>query len=264
MGSSALGINGAALPPGVVPAGPQLLAHHLGKREADAEADADADADAQFLGLNTLPIAPLATGPAPVALAAAPVAPVALAAPVAVAPQCQQQVERKCRQVPVQSSRTIAVPRCVAVPKCVQVPHCVAVPRTHCKAITRQVPHTVCNPKPVTKCTTVTRTVPETNCVDKPVTDCRSIPISVPVPTQVEECTPVARQVCKPVHKKVARKNCSVHRAVAVHPHTYGHSAKVISPVAVLTKGVSHERHGRTKGTNYAYGVGKSFSRRDY
>merc|ERR1719481_860652 len=123
--------------------------------------------------------------------------------------------------VPVQSSRTIAVPQCVAVPK------------THCKAITRQVPHTVCNPKPVTKCTTVTRTVPETNCVDKPVTDCRSIPISVPVPTQVEECTPVARQVCKPVHKKVARKNCSVHRAVAVHPHTYGHSAKFISPVAV-------------------------------
>merc|ERR1712157_21416 len=138
----------------------------------------------------------------------------------------------KCVTVP----HCVAVPNCVAVPKCVPVPQCVAVPRTHCKAITRQVPHT----------------------------DCRSIPISVPVPTQVEECTPVARQVCKPVHKKVARKNCSVHRAVAVHPHTYGHSAKVISPVAVLTKGVSHERHGHTKGTNYAYGVGKSFSRRDY
>merc|ERR1712117_853797 len=87
--SSALRINGAALPAGVVPAGPQLLHHGLGKRDADAEADADADADAQFLGLNTLPVGHLAAGPAPLALAAAPaavaapIAPVAVAAPVA-------------------------------------------------------------------------------------------------------------------------------------------------------------------------------------
>merc|ERR1712154_628065 len=152
--SSALGINGAALPAGVVPAGPQLLPHHLGKREADAEADADADADAQFLGLNTLPIAPLATGPAPVALAAAPVA------PVAVAPQCQQQVERKCKQVPVQSSRTIAVPRCVAVPKCVKVPHCVAVPKCvsvpHCVAVPKCVPVPQCVAVPRTHCKAIT------------------------------------------------------------------------------------------------------------
>merc|ERR1712117_806244 len=59
--SSALRINGAALPAGVVPAGPQLLHHGLGKRDADAEADADANA--QFLGLNTLPVGHLATGP---------------------------------------------------------------------------------------------------------------------------------------------------------------------------------------------------------
>merc|ERR1712117_156062 len=119
--SSALRINGAALPAGVVPAGPQLLHHGLGKRDADAdaEADADADADAQFLGLNTFPVGPLAAGPAPLALAAAPaavaapiapvapVAPVAVAAPVAapvaVAPQCHQKVDRQCRQVPVQT-----------------------------------------------------------------------------------------------------------------------------------------------------------------
>merc|ERR1712025_1392296 len=178
--SSALGINGASLPAGVVPAGPQLLAHHLRKREADAEADADADADAQFLGLNTLPIAPLATGPAPVALAAAPVAPVAVSAPVAVAPQCQQQVERKCRQVPVQSSRTIAVPRCVAVPKCVKVPHCVAVP----KCVT--VPHCVAVPK----CTAVPKCVTVPHCV--------AVPKCVPVP----QCVAVPRTHCKAITRQ--------------------------------------------------------------
>merc|ERR1712106_771443 len=139
-----------------------------------------------------------------------------------------------------------------------------AVPRQVCVPTTRDVPSTVCNAKPVTECATITRQVPETNCVAKPVTECRSIPVKVAVATPVEECHPVARQVCHPVHKQVAREHCSVHKAVAVHAHPYGHAARVISPVAVLTKAHSHEHHGHSKGTSYAHGVGKSFSRRDY
>merc|ERR1712123_371918 len=124
--------TGAALPAGVIPTGPQVLPQRIVKREADAEADADADADAdaQFFGLNAFPVGRLATGPASLHLAAAPVAPLAIAAPrVEVVPQCQQKVDRQCRQVPVQTVRQIAVPRCVSVPQCITVPQCIAVPK---------------------------------------------------------------------------------------------------------------------------------------
>merc|ERR1711936_861234 len=107
------------------------------KREAEAEADP------QFLinGFGGLglggrvvgvagPVSPVGVaGAVPVSVAGA-VAPVGVA-PVAVgAPQCQQKVERQCRSVPVQTSRTVSIPRCQSVPVCVPVPKCVTVP--HC------------------------------------------------------------------------------------------------------------------------------------
>merc|ERR1711936_1054288 len=56
-------------------------------------------------------------GGVPVSVAGG-VAPVGVA-PVAVgAPQCQQKVERQCRSVPVQTSRTVRIPRCQSVPVC--------------------------------------------------------------------------------------------------------------------------------------------------
>merc|ERR1711936_728980 len=138
----ALGLN-----PSVIPA-------RITKREADAEADAEADP--QFFihgpGFGFGGRVGGVTGPvAPVGVAGA-VAPAAVA-PVAVAPQCHQKVERQCRQVPVQTSRTVAVPVCVQVPvcvpvpKCVTVPHCVEVPV--CVPVDREVvtPHCVTVPK---------------------------------------------------------------------------------------------------------------------
>merc|ERR1712227_540334 len=86
----------------------------------DADADADAEADPQLL---------LAPG-----LVRAPVAAVAGAPAVAVTPRCHQKVERQCRQVPVQTSRTVVVPNCVSVPKCVSVP------RPVCNTVSRDVP----------------------------------------------------------------------------------------------------------------------------
>merc|ERR1712055_184890 len=283
--SAALGFNG--LPAGVVPAGSHLLPQRIFKREADAEADADADAeaDAQFFGLNPFPVGNLAAGlplaPAPL-LAAGPVA----LAPAPIAPRCEQKVDRQCRKVPVQTVRHIAVPKCISVPKCVSVPHCVAVPkctpvphcvtvpkciavpkcvaveRQQCETIINNVPSQVCNPKPVTSCNTFIRQVADTVCHAEPLTKCLPVAFKVAVQTPVEECTSVAREICKPVYKKIPRQHCSVHKAVAVHAHSYGNTAPVLSPVAVLTK--SHSQHGTKSGTSYAYGVGKSFSRRDY
>jgi hypothetical protein len=289
--SAAIGVNTIPAAAGVPGALLPSATHVIAKREADA--------DAQFLGLNAFPVGRLATGPAPLSpaapivaaplasaplaaapLAAAPIATAPLAAtplatapiaatpltaapiaatplaaaPIVAAPRCQQKVDRQCRRVPVNSVRQ------VATPKCVSVPQCVAVPKTVCNPTTRDVASTVCNPKPVTECNTIVRQVPETVCNAKPVTECRAVPVQVPVATPVEECHPVAREVCHPVHKKVAHKHCSVHKSTP--SYSYGHTAKVLSPVAVLSKSNSH--HGHSKGTSYAYGVGKSFSRRDF
>ena len=144
----ALGLN-----PSVIPA-------RIAKREADAEADPQFFINGPGFGFGgrvggvagpVAPVgvagvvAPAAVAPAavaPVAVAPAAVAPVAVApaavAPVAVAPQCHQKVERQCRQVPVQTSRTVAVPVCVQVPVCVPVPKCVTVP--HCVEVPVCVP----------------------------------------------------------------------------------------------------------------------------
>merc|ERR1711936_1566827 len=260
------------------------------KREAEAEPDP------QFLinGFGGLglggrvvgvagPVAPVGVaGAVPVGVAGA-VAPVGVAPVAVAAPQCQQKVERQCRSVPVQTSRTVSIPRCqsvpvcVPVPKCVTVPHCVEVPvcvpvprelvtphcvtvprcvtvpkcspveRQVCQVVQKDVTNTVCTPKAVNKCNTVLRKVPEVNCVAVPRQSCKTVPFSVPVETPVEECSPVTRQVCQPVNKQVARKVCS--RQVR------GHGAKLIS-TGVAPSAIS--RHGTTGPSSYSYGDGNS------
>merc|ERR1712066_637140 len=236
----------------------------------------EADADAQFL-FGGLPAAPLAVAPAAAPLAAAPAlaaaplavaaAPaVAVAAPVAVAAapavavaaptrSCQQKVERECRQVPVETLRTVAVPNCVAVPKCTQIP------REQCSVVSRDVPDTVCVQVPKTECVTVTKQVPETVCTPKPVTTCAAVPFPVTVQVPVERCDPVAREVCHPVQRSVARKACGL------VGKTYGHVAPV-APVAVhaapvvapaVAVGKADPVHHGYGPTNYAYGDGNSF-----
>merc|ERR1712227_1032590 len=86
----------------------------LVKRDADAEAEAEADPQLLLApGLVRAPVAAVA-GVAPVAVAAAPAVAVAAAPAVAVAPRCHQKVERQYRQIPVQTSRTVAGPQCVS------------------------------------------------------------------------------------------------------------------------------------------------------
>ena len=257
------------------------------KREADAEADAEADP--QFLFGNSpfvgalqprvpLGVAPINTAPVVAGVAAAPA-------------NCRAVTERQCRQVPVQVPRTIAVPRCTTVPVCVQVP------QQRCNVVTRQVPETVCNPRAVTECNTVNRPVPETKCVpkpveecvtinkqvpevkciNKPVTDCVTVPRQVPVQVPVQKCADVPREECHPVVEQHPRQVCHqetvqvVEHVVAapVHAVRAVHVAPAV-PVAAGVKAVPHggvyanQVHGVRSPTAYAYGDGKSFTRRDY
>ena len=95
-----------------------------------------------------------------------------------VGPQCQTQVERRCRDIPVQ------IPREVQIPKCVQVPtiHCVPIPKV------------VAGPP---ACNEELRQV------------CRRVPKKVPFETPVENCTPVEKAICRDVPHKVARQVCN-------------------------------------------------------
>merc|ERR1712127_845624 len=179
---------------------------------------------------------------------------VVAAAPAAIAPSCHATTQRQCRQVPVQVPRSIAVPRCAAVPVCR------AVPKQKCSTVARQVPETNCVNKPVTECTTINRQVPETQCVDKPVQECTTVGRQVPVEVPVQKCADVPREVCHPVHEKVARQVCE---NVAVKHHS-AHVASRHGGVYANSPAVSKAVHGVSAPTAYAYGVGKSFSRRDY
>merc|ERR1711937_374697 len=214
----------AAAPAHVIPA-------RIGKRDADAEPEADA----QFLG-------PLAGALTPYA-AAVQTAPLVRAQ----APACHAVTERQCRKVPVQ------VPRTISVPKCVTVPRCIDVPRSVCNTVYRKVPETRCNPKPVTECTTINRQVPETNCVDRPVQECVNVPKSVPVQVPVERCADVPREVCHPVQTQVPRQVCE---QVAVKHVAHG--------VYANSPALSRSIHGVRVPTSYGYGVGNSYTRRDY
>merc|ERR1712025_1375975 len=123
---------------GAVPAAGHVIAKRAPESEPESEAEADAEArDGKQLLLSRLGAAPV--GPAPVA-----VGPVVGPAPVAVGPPaCHVEVQRQCRDVPVQ------------VPRTVQVPKCLPVPKTHCVPTTKVVagppachdePRRVCNP----------------------------------------------------------------------------------------------------------------------
>ena len=114
--------------------------------------------------------------------------------------------------------------------------------------VSRDVPDTVCVPK-AEYCATVTRQVPETVCTPKPVTKCAAVPFPVTVQVPVERCDPVARQVCHPVQRSVARKACGL---VA---KSYGH----IAPVAHVAVAKADPVHNGCGFTNYAYGDSKSF-----
>merc|ERR1712117_635148 len=102
---SVVGAPAIAAAPGVAAApaaavGPLVGALGLNPAviQARGKRDADAEADPQLLlnaGLGLAGVAPAVAG----------------VAPVAVAPRCQQKVDRQCRTVPVQSSRTVAVPK---------------------------------------------------------------------------------------------------------------------------------------------------------
>merc|ERR1712038_617571 len=164
-----------------------LPEHVIAKRESDPESEAEADSEARdgkSLLLSRLGAGPV-VGPAPVA-----VGPVVGPAPVAVGPPaCHVEVQRQCRDVPVQVPRTVQVPKCVPVPK----PHCV----------------------PTTK---VVAGPPA--CHDEPRQVCNPVSRQVPFEVPVEKCTPVPEQICKEVPHKSARQVCKT----AYHGHYgYGH-----------------------------------------
>ena len=181
------GLPAGVLPgPGAfaVPAAGHVIVKRAPESEPESEAEADAEArDGKQLLLSRLGAAPV--GPAPVA-----VGPVVGPAPVAVGPPaCHVEVQRQCRDVPVQ------------VPRTVQVPKCVPVPKTHCVPTTK----VVAGPPA---------------CHDEPRQVCNPVSRQVPFEVPVEKCTPVPEQICKEVPHKSARQVCKT----AYHGHYgYGH-----------------------------------------
>ena len=161
------------------------LGHHINKRESKPESEGVLLSWAHLAGLNAGSVvgpSQAAVGPALTAVGPA---------HVAHAPQCQVQVERRCRDVPVQ------------VPRQIQVPKCVPVPKTHCVPVQKVVPGPPA-------------------CHNEPREVCGPVPRAVPFEVQVEQCTPVAEQVCKDVPHKAAREVCNVvHQKQGGYEHGY-------------------------------------------
>ena len=147
------------------------LGHHIAKRNSEPESEGSLLPWSQLAHLGAGP----GVGPAHVGVGPAPA--IVGPAPVAHAPQCQIQVERKCRDVPVQ------------VPRNIQVPKCVPVPRTHCVPVQKVVPGPPA-------------------CHYEPREVCGPVPKAVPFEVPVEKCHPVAEQVCRDVPHKAARQVC--------------------------------------------------------
>merc|ERR1711988_976957 len=77
-------------------------------------------------------------------------------------------------------------------PMTVVSPQCQQKVERQCRSVPVQTSRAVASPK----CQSVPVCVPVPKCV--------TVPFTVPVETPVEECSPVTRQVCQPVHKQVA------------------------------------------------------------
>merc|ERR1711988_979657 len=184
----------------------------------DAEAEAEADPQLLLNGFGGLVGGRVVgvAGPAAPLGVSAPIAPVGVAAPVGV----------PAAVGPVSVGGPVA-------PVTVVSPQCQQKVERQCRSVPVQTSRAVASPK----CQSVPVCVPVPKCV--------TVPFTVPVETPVEECSPVTRQVCQPVHKQVARKVCS--RA------GYGHGAKLISAAVAPVS-----RHGNTGASSYSYADGNS------